>query len=79
MKHITITTGNEALLDDATKAGRSYRNAIARGDISAEVAFNNSGVGYPYMTAHDAVCAFAEFCRAAHTLPEQIHKPVERY
>jgi hypothetical protein len=54
------------LIDEARAAGKRWRNAVRRGDVSAACAFDNSGVGYPYMTAAEysaAKSAFVGACR----------------
>ncbi len=56
---------NETLIADALEAGKRARNAIKRGDVSVEVAFNHSGVGYPYMTASEHAAALSAFTQAA--------------
>lgn len=55
---------SSTLIADAIKQGKRWRNAIKRGDVSIEVAFNNSGVGYDFMTAAEHSAAFAAFRKA---------------
>jgi hypothetical protein len=50
---------------EAFEAGRRWRQGIRRGDISARGAFDNSGVGYPYMTASEYAKAKKAFYRGA--------------
>jgi hypothetical protein len=54
----------EGLIADAKTAGRKIRDAIRRGDISANVAWETSSVGYPYMTASEYTAAKAAFLKA---------------
>lgn len=56
---------SEQLINEATEAGRKARNAIRRGDTTAERAFDASGVGYPYMTASEYSAALSAFKKAA--------------
>ena len=55
----------EGLIADAKAAGVKVRNAVRRGDTSAESAFDRSGVGFPYMTAAEYTAAKAAFVKAA--------------
>lgn len=55
-----------ALIEEARAAGKRWRNAVRRGDTTAALAFDNSGVGYPYMTAAEysaAKSAFVSVCK----------------
>lgn len=52
------------LIADATAAGKRWRNAIKRGDITVGTAFHESGVGYPYMTSAESAAACAAFVLA---------------
>jgi hypothetical protein len=56
--------GNETLIREAKAAGRKWRNNVLRGDLTAEQAFNESGVGYPYMSQPDYTAAKAAFVNA---------------
>jgi hypothetical protein len=53
------------LISDATAEGRKARNAVRRGDVTAETAFDLSNVGYPYMSAAEYTAAKAAFIKAA--------------
>lgn len=53
------------LIADAKEAGRKIRNAVRRGDTTAEIAFHHSGVGGAYMTQAEYTAAKAAFCKAA--------------
>jgi xanthine/CO dehydrogenase XdhC/CoxF family maturation factor len=68
-EHKAIEGGcvREGLIAEARKAGRSYINAVRRGDfLSADHAWRagDHGVGYPYMTAAEAAAARSSFVGA---------------
>jgi hypothetical protein len=62
---IMNATQDTPLETHAYEAGRKARNGIRRGDVTVEVAFHASGVGYPYTTASEAACALTAFKRGA--------------
>jgi hypothetical protein len=56
-------TANATVVADARREAKRWVGPVARGDTSPEVAWNSSGVGYPYMDAATARVAREAFMR----------------